>query len=44
MKLQTDLVFRLLEKAWAYADCTLIDLKIEFGITSKGLALIIIFF
>ncbi|KAK0419106.1 hypothetical protein QR680_013956 [Steinernema hermaphroditum] len=36
MKKQTDVIFRLLEKAWHEQDCALIDMKIEFGVTPSG--------
>ncbi|VDM37560.1 unnamed protein product, partial [Toxocara canis] len=36
MKRQTDLIFRVLEKAWATEGCALIDLKVEFGVTKNG--------
>lgn len=36
MKRQTDLIFRVLEKAWSTEGCALIDLKVEFGVTKNG--------
>uniref|UniRef100_A0A0M3HVK1 AIRC domain-containing protein n=1 Tax=Ascaris lumbricoides TaxID=6252 RepID=A0A0M3HVK1_ASCLU len=36
MKRQTDVIFRVLEKAWNAEGCTLIDLKVEFGVTKNG--------
>ena len=32
----TVVVFEILEKAWASLDCSLIDMKIEYGITGSG--------
>lgn len=30
------LIFEILERAWSTRNCALIDMKIEFGIDSKG--------
>ncbi|CAI4226582.1 unnamed protein product [Auanema sp. JU1783] len=36
MKKLTSLIFRALEKAWSLSDCSLIDMKIEFGVNTSG--------
>lgn len=36
MSRATVLIFEVLEKAWASLDCSLIDMKIEFGVNTKG--------
>ena len=36
MKRMTVTTFEILERAWATLNCSLIDIKVEFGVTSKG--------
>ncbi|CAJ0920383.1 unnamed protein product, partial [Mesorhabditis belari] len=36
LKRQTKTIFQVLEKAWSLSDCQLIDMKVEFGVTTKG--------
>ena len=36
MKKTTVAAFEILERAWAAMNCSLIDIKVEFGITSAG--------
>jgi phosphoribosylaminoimidazole carboxylase/phosphoribosylaminoimidazole-succinocarboxamide synthase len=32
----TELIFELLERSWARLGCTLVDMKVEFGINADG--------
>ena len=36
MKRMTVTTFEILERAWASLNCSLIDIKVEFGVTSAG--------
>jgi len=36
MRRTTVVVFEVLERAWSVMDCTLVDMKIEFGVDNKG--------
>lgn len=36
MRKMTSIIFKLLEKGWAQNDCSLIDMKVEYGVTMDG--------
>lgn len=36
MRRSTLVIFRILERAWNREGCVLVDMKIEFGVTSDG--------
>ena len=37
MGLATVCIFEILENAWQSVDCSLVDMKIEFGVDTKGI-------
>lgn len=38
LKRWTEVIFRVLEKAWLkFGGCVLVDMKIEFGVNTKGI-------
>ncbi|KAK6034034.1 phosphoribosylaminoimidazolesuccinocarboxamide synthase [Cooperia oncophora] len=36
MKRMTSVIFKVLERCWARHTCSLVDMKVEYGVTSKG--------
>ena len=36
MSIATVCIFEILENAWKTVDCSLIDMKIEFGVNTEG--------